>query len=191
MTGIDNNCIVRLCHRATFLMHTRLNKYTKPGQVQRSSACQQALNLTWKRPSGLPLFFKRTIAGPGCKARLSWFAAPRTSRRNSTLENSFYGLPQVIEASKQAGPLACALNVTNHLVGRYEWETRFVFKGCDGTRLSSATIKRWSKYLAEDIEQQLIQKALEHAQNVEPKKIWIYREPIIEASFWPFKTSAK
>jgi hypothetical protein len=105
------------------------------------------------------------------------------------LENQPAIIEEIAAASKQAGARAHALNVTNHHVGRYQWETRFVFKANDGVRLATATVKRRSKYLCAALEKTLLQTAREHTGNLQDEKVWVYREPIIEASVWPYAGS--
>jgi hypothetical protein len=106
------------------------------------------------------------------------------------LENQTAVIEEIAAASKQAGARAHALNVTNHHVGRYQWETRFVFRANDGVRLATATVKRRSKYLGAALEKTLLQTAREHTGNLKDEKVWVYREPIIEASVWPFSSTA-
>jgi hypothetical protein len=107
------------------------------------------------------------------------------------LENQTEVIEEIAAASKQAGARAHALNVTNHHVGRYQWETRFVFKAHDGVRLATATVKRRSKYLGSALEKTLLQTAREHTDNLKDEKVWVYREPIIEASVWPYSSTSK
>lgn len=101
------------------------------------------------------------------------------------MDNPPTAIESVVAASREAGSRAHSLNVTNHLVGRYEFETRFVFRSAEGARLSTATVKRSRKYMATELETSLVEKARKHADNLKAELIRINREPVVEFSYWP------
>lgn len=106
------------------------------------------------------------------------------------MDNQHITLAEAIATSQKAGSRTHALDVTNHLVGKYQWETRIAFKANDGSRIATAKVKRTSKYMSADQEKALLKAAKEHAAgNLNDDRIWVYREPVIDGSYWPIRSA--
>lgn len=106
------------------------------------------------------------------------------------MDNHNITLAEAIAVSQKAGSRTHAIDVTNHLVGKYQWETRIAFKANDGSRIASAKVKRTSKYMSTEQEKALLKVAKEHAAgNLKDERIWVYREPVIDESYWPIRSA--
>lgn len=87
------------------------------------------------------------------------------------------GFNDLQSAAKKAGAAASTLTLTNHRIAGRQFETRFAFRNSAGQILAVARIKRNTRYMNQDYEDQVVCVAQKIANDLPDSSVRISGEP--------------